>query len=167
MWMTPFLFNILSSPEIALHKKNVMEAQEKKSYVKRTQKDYSMSFKLEVVEQVESGLLSVTGAKRKFGIQGRSTVVNWLRKYGNFDWENQTPSNMPKSQEQKLLELEQKVKLLEKQKAFLEKQVEQSDKKALIFDYMIDLAEKEYNIPIRKNSLPDQSTSSKRNNKKA
>jgi len=136
-------------------------------YEKRTQKDYSMSFKLEVVQEVEQGLVSVTGAQRKYGIQGRSTVVNRLRKYGNFDWEYQTPSNMPKSQEQKLMELEQRVKLLEKQKAQLEKQAEQSDKKAIIFDMMIDLAEKEYNIPIRKNSLPEQSTSTKKNTKKA
>ena len=162
-----FYYNYMSSPEIALHKKIVMKEHKKSPYVRRTQKDYSMSFKMSVVEEIESGLISVTSASRKYGIQGRSTVVNWLRKYGNFDWENQTPSNMPKSQEQKILELEQKVKLLEKQKAFLEKQVEQSDKKALIFDYMIDLAEKEYNIPIRKNSSPDQSTSSKKNNKKA
>ena len=92
------------------------------TYVKRTQKDYSLSFKLGLVEEIEKGELSVTGAKRKYGIQGRSTVVKWLRKYGSFDWENQTPSNMPKTVEQKILELEQKVKLLEKQKKFLEKQ---------------------------------------------
>ena len=61
---------------------------------------------------------------------------------------------MSKTPEQKLLELEQEVRLLKKQKAFLEKQVEQSDKKAILFDMMIDLAEKEYNIPIRKNSKP-------------
>lgn len=136
-------------------------------YVKRTQKDYSMSFKLEVVQEIEQGLLSTTGAQRKYGIQARSTIVNWLRKYGNFDWEYQTPSHMPKSQEQKLMELEQRIKLLEKQKAQLEKQAEQADKKAIIFDMMIDLAEKEYNIPIRKNSLPEQSTSTKKNTKKA
>lgn len=63
---------------------------------------------------------------------------------------------MPKSPEQRILELEQKVKLLEKQKKFLEKQIETADKKAIIFDMMIDIAEKEYNIPIRKNSLPEQ-----------
>lgn len=63
---------------------------------------------------------------------------------------------MPKSPEQRILELEQKVKLLEKQKNFLEKQIETADKKAIIFDMMIDIAEKEYNIPIRKNSLPEQ-----------
>ena len=144
-----------------------MSERKKFVYQKRSQKDYSMPFKLEVVEEIERGELSVTGAKRKYGIQGRSTVVNWLRKYGNFDWENQTPSNMPKSQERKLLELEQKVKLLEKQKSMLEKQVEKADKKSIIFDYMIDLAEKEYNISIRKNSSPDQSISSKKNTKKA
>lgn len=136
-------------------------------YEKRTQKDYSMSFKLQVVQEIERGELSAREARLKYGIQGDSTVVNWLRKYGNFDWENQTPSNMPKSQEQKLMELEQRVKLLEKQKAQLEKQAERADKKAIIFDMMIDLAEKEYNIPIRKNSLPEQSTSTKKNTKKA
>lgn len=137
----------------------------KVNYVKRTQKDYSMSFKLQVVSEVERGELSVTGAKRKYGIQGRSTVVRWLRKYGSFDWENQTPSNMPKTPEQRIMELEAKVKLLEKQKKLLEKQVDHADKKSILFDMMIDIAEKEYNIPIRKNSLPEQSNDSEKNKK--
>lgn len=127
------------------------------NYLRRTQKDYTLSFKLEVVKEVESGIFSVTSAQRHYGIQGRSTVVNWLRKYGNFDWENQTPSNMPKTPEQRIMELEAKVKLLEKQKALLESQNHISDSKAIIFDMMIDLAEKEYNIDIRKNSPPGQS----------
>ena len=125
-----------------------------------------MSFKLEVVKEVERGEFSIGAAARKYGIQNSSTVTRWLRKYGKFDWENQTPSNMPKTPEQKILELEQKVKLLEKQKTFLEKQVETSDKKAIIFDMMIDLAEKEYQIPIRKNYSPGQSTNSEHNKKK-
>ncbi|WP_162073906.1 helix-turn-helix domain-containing protein, partial [Chryseobacterium fistulae] len=77
-----------------------------KSYEKRTQCDYSMSFKLNVVKEIESGELSTVGACRRYGIQSRSTVVSWLRKFGNFDWEYQTPSNMPKSPEQKIMELE-------------------------------------------------------------
>jgi transposase-like protein len=132
----------------------------KDEYVKRTQKDYSMSFRMSVVSEIERGEISVTRAKKKYGIQGNATVIQWLRKYGSFDWENQTPSNMPKSKDQCILELEQKVKLLEKQKAFFEKQAETSDKKAIFFDMMIDLAEKEFNIPIRKNSLPGQSNNS-------
>ena len=129
-----------------------MKEQFENKYVKRTQKDYSYSFKLQVVQEIERGELSVKAAQRTYGIQSYSTVLNWLRKFGIFDWENQTPSNMPKTPEQKLMKLEQKVRLLEKQKKFLEHQVEQSEKKAVLFDMMIDIAEKEYNIPIRKKS---------------
>jgi transposase len=143
-----------------------MKEKSKNEYVKRTQKDYSMSFKMQVVNEVERGEASVTGAQRKYGIQGKATVINWLRKYGNFDWENQTLSNMPKTPEQKLLELEQKVKLLEKQKALLEQQVETADRKAIIFDMMISLAEKEYNIPIRKKCSPEQSITTEKKQKK-
>lgn len=135
-------------------------------YVKRTQKDYSMSFKLQVVHEIESGELSMTAATRKYGIQARSSVRNWLRKYGTFDWENQTPLNMPKSQEQKILELEAKVKLLEKQKAFLSHQADLADRKAVLFDMMIDLAEKEFNIPIRKKCSPEQSTKADKKERK-
>ncbi|MEA5259191.1 hypothetical protein VB264_15450 [Arcicella aquatica] len=69
---------------------------------------------------------------------------------------------MPKTPEQKIMEFEAKVKLLEKQKAFLEHQANIADKKVIIFDMMINLAEKDgvarrYQIDIRKNSQPEQS----------
>lgn len=134
-----------------------MRNSESNGYYKRTQKDYTMSFKLQIVQEIEQGLLTKNQAKVKYGIQSDSTITNWLKKYGNFDWENQAPLNMPKSPEQKIMELEAKVKLLEKQKAFLEQQAFVADKKAIIFDMMIDIAEKEYQIDIRKNSLPEQS----------
>jgi transposase len=135
-----------------------MENHQESRYVKRTQKDYTMSFKLQIVESLEQGKTSISEVRKQYGIQSHATVLGWLRKYGNFDWENQTPSNMPKTPEQKIMELEAKVKLLEKQKAFLEQQVFVADKKAIIFDMMIDIAEKEYQIDIRKNSSPEQST---------
>lgn len=127
------------------------------SYVKRSQRDYSLSFKLQVVEEIERGELSTTSAQGKYGVQARSTLMTWLRKYGTFDWENKTPSHMPKTPQQKIMELEAKVKLLEKQKSFLEHQAQVSYKKVIVFDMMIDLAEKEYQIDIRKNSQPEQS----------
>ena len=139
---------------------------EKLSYVKRSQRDYSLSLKLRIVQQIERGELSTKSAQRTYGIQSRSTVVNWLRKYGNFDWENQTPSTMPKSPEQKIMELEAKVKLLEKQKNLLEQQAHVADSKVIIFDMMINLAQKEYQIDIRKNSPPEQSSTLENSNNK-
>ncbi len=134
-----------------------MEENTGSEYVKRTQKDYSMSFKLQVVQEVEHGELSCPMARRKYGIQGKHTVEEWLKKYGTFAWESKSPFLMEKTPQQRILELEQQVKLLKKQNAFLEKRVENADTKSVIFDMMIDLAEKEYKIPIRKNSLPGQS----------
>lgn len=132
--------------------------EEHTNYVKRSQRDYSMSLKLQIVSEIERGRLSITQARKNYGIQSRSTVVQWLRKFGNFDWENQTSFNMSKTPEQKIMELEAKVRLLEKQKSFLEQQAYVADKKAIIFDMMIDIAEQEYKIDIRKNSPPEQST---------
>lgn len=44
---------------------------------------YSEAFKLQVVSELESGMLaSFEEARRRYGIRGRSTVQDWLRKYG-------------------------------------------------------------------------------------
>ncbi len=140
---------------------------EERVYVKRTQRDYTLTFKLNVVKEIETGESSIVEVCLKYGIQSRSTVSTWLRKYGTFDWENQTPSSMSKSPEQRILELEAQVKLLEKQKAQLERQNYIADSKAIIFDMMIDIAEKEYKIDVRKNLKPVQSIVFDKKNKKA
>ncbi len=142
-----------------------MKEETENEYVRRSSKDYSLSFKLKVVEEIELGLLGKKEAQYKYGIQGDATIRTWLRKHGNFDWENKTHQTMPKSPEQKLLELEQKVKLLEKQKAELEQKLDFTDKKAIFFDMMIDIAEEEFKIPIRKKYLPKQSSDSSQNKK--
>lgn len=135
-------------------------------YVKRTQKDYSISFKLQVVQEIELGRLSRSEACHKYGIQAKSTIKEWLRKYGNFDWDSQTKLIMSKTPEQKIIELEAKVKLLEKQKARAEHLAERADKKVIIFDMLVDMAEKEYDISIRKNYTPELLNTTKNNTKK-
>lgn len=123
-------------------------------YQKRTQRDYSLPFKLQVVSEIEQGLLTRAQALDKYGIQAGSTIRSWLKKYGNFDYDFTTKQNMSKTPEQRILELEQKIKLLEKQKARAEYLAQRADKKVILFDMMIELAEKEFKIPIRKKSEP-------------
>lgn len=137
------------------------------NYVKRTQKDYSLSFKLQVVQEIEQGLLTRSQALDKYGIQARSTIRTWLKKYGKFDHNFCINRSMPKTPEQRILELEQQVKLLEKQKSRAEFLAERADKKAIIFDMMIDIAEEEFNIPIRKKHVPELSKNIAMKNKKA
>ncbi|WP_211357884.1 MULTISPECIES: hypothetical protein [Bizionia] len=73
---------------------------------------------------------------------------------------------MSKIPEQRILELEAKVKLLEKQKARAEHLAERADKKVIIFDMLVDMAEREYDIQIRKNYTPKLSISTESKPKK-
>ena len=140
-----------------------MEKTEKK-YIKRAQKDYSISFKLSVVQEYETTKVSLGFLQRRYGIQGSYTVKRWIEKYGNVDVSNKSLDFMEKSKDQELLELQQKVRLLERKNTRLEKELELKDMKAEFFDMMIDIAEKEYNIAIRKNTFPEQSLNIKKKN---
>jgi len=40
-----------------------------KIYKKCTQKDYSLSLKLQIVQEIEQGLLTTTGALEKYGVR--------------------------------------------------------------------------------------------------
>ena len=112
---------------------------------RRTQRDYNMAFKLAVVGQVEKGEMTYRQAQAAYGIQGRSTVLKWLRKHGNMDWKKSNMS-MPKAKETPA----QKIKRLEK---------ELSDErlKTEILNRMIDLSDRQYGTSIRKKSLPERS----------
>ena len=49
----------------------------------RLVKRYSVCFKRQVVEDLETGRLdSINAARRHYGIGGRDTIQGWLRKYG-------------------------------------------------------------------------------------
>lgn len=160
-----FLFFSLCRPEIALHKKGQKMEKSEYQYKRRSQRDYSYSFKLQVVREVERGELSLNEAKNKYGIQGNRTVSNWIEKYGNFDRAYELNRKKMKSPEQEIFELKQQLRLLERKNKSLEKEVEQSTKKAIFFDMMIDIAEEELNISIRKKSLSNQLIDSKQNKK--
>lgn len=60
--------------------------QEEQQAKRRSQRDYTLGFKLAVVDEVEKGELTYKRAQIKYGIQGRSTVLVWLRKLGTLDW---------------------------------------------------------------------------------
>lgn len=113
-----------------------MQGQEESKERKRTQRDYSLAFKLEVVAEVERGEVTYKQSQRKYGIQGRSTVLIWLRKYGRLDWKTTTSMTGKPPPNKKIRELEKKLKRLEAEKEILNR--------------AIDIADKELGIDIRK-----------------
>lgn len=121
---------------------------------KRTQRDYNLGFKLAIVSLVEKGEMTYKQAQKAYGIQGKSTVLVWLRKFGNLDWKKPILHSMstPKSKETPA----QKIKRLERE-------LEDQRLKNEILNYMIDLSDSQYGTSIRKKYLPNQSASSNKN----
>ena len=117
---------------------------------RHTQRDYSMPFKLKVVEEIERGDLNKNQAMYKYGIQGHSTVLNWLRKYGTLDWTKSSLNYMSKSKAQSP---EQRIKELEAE-------LERERQKNLLLNTIIDVAEKQYGLAIRKKPSPRQRNNS-------
>lgn len=121
---------------------NKLEEQRKR----RSQRDYSLAFKLGVIQEVEKGELTYKQAQKTYGIQGRSTVLVWLRKHGTLDWslpkQHSLKPTIEKTPEQRIKELEA---ALEAEKL-----------KSKLFSTMIDIAEKQYGLSIRKKSSPKQ-----------
>ena len=109
-----------------------------KSTTKRTQKDYSIAFKLGVVEQIERGELTYKQAQDKYGIQGCSAVLIWLRKHGRPDWSKGTPILLTRgfamAQSTRPQTPEQRIKVLEKQLA-------ESELKAQCFEAVVNVLE--------------------------
>jgi transposase-like protein len=95
--------------------------------VKRTQRDYSLAFKLEVVNEVERGEKTYKECQSKYGIQGKSTVLNWLRKHGRLDWTNKAIMKERRTPQQKIRELERKLKRLEAEKEILNRAIDMAD----------------------------------------
>jgi transposase len=87
-----------------------------KDFSKRTQKDYSLSFKLQIVDEIEKGYLTYKQSQKKYGVQGRSTVLQWLRKHGTLDWKSKTPMKKKAPPKTYISQLEKKIKLLEAEK---------------------------------------------------
>ena len=106
---------------------------------KRTQRDYTLAFKLQVVEEVESGELSQNAACRKYGIQGNATILVWLRKHGRLNWDKNISMSKKPAPNRKISELEKKIKRLEAEK--------------VILNMAIDLADETLNTDIRKKYL--------------
>ena len=106
---------------------------------KRTQKDYTLAFKLQIVEEVENGELSQDAAQRKYGIQGNATILTWLRKHGRLNWYQNISMAKKPTPNRKIAELEKKIKRLEAEK--------------YILNTAIDIADETLNTDIRKKYL--------------
>ncbi|MFS7239761.1 IS3 family transposase [Serratia proteamaculans] len=114
---------------------------------KRTQRDYPLSFKIAVVEQVEKGEMTYKQAQLRYGIQGRSTILTWLRKHGHLNWAPGLPhlANRELPMNQPVLPLTPEQRIRE-----LEEQLELVTQKAEFLDAVVNVLKNDYGISVNK-----------------
>jgi transposase len=126
--------------------------------MKRTQRDYTLAFKLAVVEQVEKGELTYKQAQDRYGIQGRSTVLVWLRKHGRQNWGPMAHygrmSDPTRSTSSQTLTPEQRIKELEVQ-------LKEAQEKSQFFEAVIDVLKKDYGVRVVKKPVGKSSRKSR------
>ncbi len=131
------------------------------SEVKRSQRDYTLAFKLSVVDQVEKGELTYKQAQERYGIQGRSTVLVWLRKHGRQTWGNAASSRLTMSIPTKSLNGDAKVLLTPEQRIkALEVQLREAREKAQLFEAVLNVLKKDYGVRVVKKPLGKSSRKS-------
>ena len=110
-------------------------------------KFYSDSFKREVVREVKSGLLSKAEARRKYDIPGSSTIIGWIRKFDGKTTDYRRIMDYKKSDKEALI----------KRIRELERKLEDEQIRSEGLSKMIDIAEEQLKITIRKKSATKQS----------
>ncbi|WP_417348446.1 IS3 family transposase, partial [Ferrimonas sp.] len=111
---------------------------------KRTQRDYPLSFKLSVVEQVEKGEMTYIQAQKRYGIQGTTTVLVWLRKHGQKDWSHTRMPAMPIAKETPAQTIKR-----------LERELEDERLRTLYLNMMVDDIDAHYGTQLRKKLLAE------------
>ena len=105
---------------------------------------YSDPFKLHVVSEIESGHLTIEGARRRYGITGGETVQKWLRHYGKNHLLGKVVRVERPEEKDRIKELEAKVRELESALA-------QSQVKLFAYESLVEVAEEHYGGDFKKN----------------
>jgi transposase len=111
---------------------------------------YEAAFKRKLCEELLGGNITITEIRRKYNIPGRSTVTKWVRLYQEeqaglvilrgMEEDTKETGNMQLSPD------------CAGQMAALQKELEGAKLRATVLETMIDIAEKEFKIEIRKKS---------------
>ena len=118
--------------------------------MKRRVNNYTDDFKLKVVQEYLMNDATVSDMQRKYGIKSGSCISDWIRKFGlntptQREIELQSAMKEQNQRTPREQELEQRVKQLEKE-------LEKERLRTLVLNTMIDIAERDLKIKVRKNS---------------
>lgn len=118
--------------------------------MKRKVNSYTDDFKLKVVQEYLMSDATVSEVQKKYGIRCRSCISDWVRKFGlhkpterEIEFEKAMKGQSQKTPREQELELEN---------SQLKKELEKERLRTVVLNKMIDIAERDLKIKVRKNS---------------
>lgn len=121
----------------------------------RTINRYSTAFKQKVIKEIEEGKFSIEGARKLYGIKGGGTIQTWIKKIGKLHMLNKIVRIEMKDEVSKLRQLE-------KEKRELESALAQAHLKLLAYETLIEVAEENLGVDLKKNLKFPQSSEQNR-----
>jgi transposase len=112
---------------------------------------YSEAFKQKIISELESGKLTIEQARRIYNIGGGSTIQKWIKKYGK----NHLLGKIVRIE---MPEEVNELKKLKKKKAELESALAKAHLKILSLESIIETAEEELGVELKKSSGKNQSS---------
>jgi transposase-like protein len=114
---------------------------EKTMIIVRTTPKYSDRFKRQVINEIQSGSISIEGARRKYGIGGSMTIPRWKEKIVNYEKEEIIEKEMVD---------ESVIKELEAKNSALKKELMEKETELLIYKTLVEISEEMKNPEIKK-----------------
>lgn len=117
--------------------------------MKRIQNHYSREFKFKVVQEVLTGKYSKEEARRIYGIKGKSGILDWIRQFSG--QENYRVAESPILSIEDMKVEKEKIDRNERIRV-LEELLRRETLRADLYEKMVDIAEDQLKIDIRKKS---------------
>jgi transposase len=105
---------------------------------------YSLSFKQKVVREIEDEGLTISEARRRYGIAGFNTINRWLVIFGKNDLLNRIVRIEMKGEKDRVKELEAEIKKLKM--ALADTTIEKH-----LLETLIDVVNEHYHTDVKKN----------------
>lgn len=102
---------------------------------------YSEAVKVHIVTEIEAGRLTVSEARRRFGIRGQQTIYTWLTKWGKTPRTATQIYIQMKDERDPLTQRAEEIRQLRADKQALESALAQSQLKVLFLESLITVSE--------------------------
>lgn len=120
-----------------------MRSETREERIRDESGNYLESFKIKVVKEVEKGLISKEGARKKYGIGGKSIVLSWCRKYGRKEYPQMSGKNPQRYPQRTPDEKDKRI-------AALERLLKQKDLAIDALESLIEVANEMYGTDLKK-----------------